>query len=533
MDPVDPLTLPRPSERSPAASESRWRDELAPAAQPSLFAAAGSQRGLDGRWYEHPEATAPKGPETEPLLGTNAEFCTRSSAGETELPGAKLWGGHQLVLDLADTAAIPQLDLFTRRDLQHAVMCEQLGDAGFEHRLSKCGRTRVPNRKAGVVTLYRDERGTWHHTGHVKCEHMCCAKCGTGEARSTAATLGVGFTSWLHGRRNDQGGRRDRPERLRYRDVWMLTLTLPHKMADAPGATVEKLFDAHARFKRSAAWRNFCREWGINSAVRVLDPTFGGRDGVHPHFHIALFVEKARDRDERPERLVEEYEPGKFRARDSLLAWRAHRAMSLDERKRRCAEIGTVLWGAWHDALRAAGVEHMIGAHALELSPGEKAAAYFTGWGLADEVGATTAKHRSHLRLLDAAGAGVVGAGEMFVQWVAATHGKQWITGVGDLRARLEIRDEDIEAHVAELRRVRDAAAAERGEPVVLVRALQVDVPDALHAAALSLGWPQVHKVCSDADERGEVAQLALIDALCAERRRLELLRCRARGQPP
>lgn len=516
MQPASERTLPQPPDLSPGG-------QLA-------LPGAGGQLGLDGRVYGHarplPGQISVGGPtegrSPEPILGPNAEFCTQcKTEPATDIGGSLPAGPAQLVLDLGDTTAIPQLDLFARHDLQHAAMCAELGDAGFSSNLAKCGRTRVPNRKGGVVTMYRDDRGTWRHSGVVQCDHWCCAKCGPARARSTAAALGVAIDRWLNGRRNAQGGRRDRPSRLAFRDVWMLTLTLPHRLEDWPGATVEKLYAAHALFLRSPAWRSFCREWGISSAVRVLDNAHGGRNGTHPHFHIALFPSLARERaypaDDAPAH---------------ILGWRSLRSLSKDERALACDAIATSLWGAWHDALRAAGVEYPVGAEALKLSPGEKAAGYFTAWGLADEVGATPQKARSHLRLLDAAGAGVEGAGAAFVHWYLSTQGKQWVTGLGDLRARLEITDEDIEAHAAELRAARDAAAAARGEPVVFVKPLQVEIPDALFASALSLGWASVHDVCNRADVEGVPVQLALVDALCAERRRLELLRARSRAGP-
>lgn len=512
MRPASHANLPHPNDAAPGGAQLAFNVRGVP-----------GQLGLDGRLYGHarplpgdastdPPPGHPEGRSPESLLGTNAEFCTPVQDGASGGSGTP----RQLVLDLADLVAVPQLDMWERKERQHAVLCAELGDAGFSSNLAKCGITRVPSRKGGVVTLYRDARGTWRHSGHVHCDQWTCASCGPSRARTTAATLGVAMDRWLNGRRNAEGGRHDRPARLAFRDVWMLTLTLPHRIEDWPGDTVDKLFDAHERFKRSAAWRAFCREWGIKSSVRVLDNAHGGKNGTHPHFHLALFPSLARDIDTSDGA--------------TLLGWRAHRAMRKADRRQRCDEIGAALWGAWRDALVEAGVTYAVGGEALKLSPGEKAAAYFTGWGLADEVGASTMKVRSHLRLLDAAAAGVEGAGGAFVQWVAATRGKQWVTGLGDLEQRLAITDEDIEAHIAKLRAARDAAAAERGEPVVLVRELQVDVPDALHAAALSLGWSTVHDVCTQADLDGRNAQLALTDVLCAERRRLDLLRTRRRA---
>jgi hypothetical protein len=521
---------PDPSREAPQLSQASAGAPppcIGPGGQLALLgelSASGAQRGLDGRWYS-PEARS-----AEPILGTNAEFCAQR---ETEPPGAKLGGGPaQLVLDLADLEAVPQLGIFERQAVTRRVLREEMGDAGFSSNLHKCDWVRVPIRKDGVVIVYRDERGNYHHSGHVRCQQWCCALCGPKRARSTAATLGVAILRWLDGRRNDAGGRRDRPSRLTYRDVWMLTLTLPHRWQDMPGATVEKLYAAHAAFVKSPAWKAFSRRWGVKQAVRVLDNVHGSKNGTHPHFHIALFVSKARDYKHDTAETVDEL--------GDLLGWRSHYARRAGEskaqwrrrRQRRCDEIGTTLWGAWSDALRDAGVVYPVAGEALKLSPGEQAAAYFTGWGLADEVAATTQKSRSHLRLLDAAAAGVAGAGRAYVEWVAASHGRQWVTGLEDLRQKLDISDGDIEEHTREMREARDAAAAARGEPVQLVKPHEVAIPDGLHAAALSLGWPTVHALCDAADTEGKTPQLVVIDALCEERRRLELLRTRQRAGP-
>ena len=400
---------------------------------------------------------------------------------------------------------VPQLGLWERLDLAHGALCAHGGPGAFESRQAKCHRTR---RKKGAVRGYRTERGAWRWGGLVQCDLWACPSCGTRRARSTAATLGVAIDRWLR--------------RSEYTDVWMLTLTAPHRAEDLVGVTIERLYAAHAAFLKSPQWRAFVERWSVASTVRVLDVTFGGRNGAHPHFHVALFPSHAVD----------------IAREDGMLLSTAHKARSdRDDRARRCDEIALDLWGAWESALRGAGVTRAVAGEAVKLSPAEKARSYFTAWGLADEVGATPAKARSHLRLLDAAGAGVAGAGAAYVEWCAAVHGRQWVTGLADLRSRLSISDEDVETYVAELRVKRDAALEAAGTPVQLVRPLSIVIPELLYPAALSLGWARVTAILDGADAGGLVEpQMALVDALRAESLRLDMLRIRriaGRDPPP
>lgn len=171
------------------------------------------------------------------------------------------------------------------------------------------------------------------------------------------------------------------------------------------------------------------------------------------------------------------------------------------------AELGRELVPAWEHACRSVGIAidypGAFRAHALKLSPAEHAWSYFAKWGLADEVGASTAKDRNHLRLLDAVGAGVDHAGDVYLEFARATKGKQWITGLADTCKRYAVTDEDALAYRAELRRKRDLEREQRGEPVIVIKPLKVLIYPHVYDGALSKGWDAVFAFVDDVDARG------------------------------
>lgn len=170
-------------------------------------------------------------------------------------------------------------------------------------------------------------------------------------------------------------------------------------------------------------------------------------------------------------------------------------------------ELGRELVAAWEYSCRHVGIAidypGAFRARALKLSPAEHAWSYFTKWGLADEVGASTAKDRNHLRLLDAVGAGVDGAGDVYLEFARATKGKQWITGLADVCKRYGVTDEDAQAYRAELRRKRDLEREQRGEPVVVIKPLKVLIRPHVLDGALAIGWHNVWAFVDECEARG------------------------------
>lgn len=445
----------------------------------------GAQLALDGHDDAPGHASAPEAaPAAEPSLGP-------LHAVSHHPPGPV-----QLDLDLGDTRAIPQLDLWARLDLAatYAPPHAQLGrDDAWHTRAAKCHRTR--RMFATPVPGFRTERGGWSFAGLVRCGHWSCPACGVERAREVSAVLGLAIERWLGAGMG-----------LLTPDVWMLSLTMPHGRADHPGATLDGLFAAWEAFTRSRTWRKFRARWGVSSVVRVLDVTFGGRNGCHPHFHVALFPSLAATAWRDPE--------------DGAMITAPIRGMLDDDRRETLDGLAVELRSAWGDALRAVGVTRGIAREALELTGGERAAAYFTAWGLGDEVGASTVKTRSHLRLLDAADVGHVAAGAAYTEFCQAVAGRQWVSsGLGDLKQRCGIDDAAIDAYRQRRQAERDAAAAARGEPVVFVRPLEVTIPALLYPAALRHGWRAIVATCNQADADGRDPQAALVDLL--------------RGRPP
>src|SRR5262245_26886741 len=121
--------------------------DLSPGGQLALPGADG-QLGLDGRVYGHARALPAQiqsgvgieGRSPEPILGTNAEFCTqcKTEPAPDNGGGLGLSSTRQLVLDLGDTEAIPQLSLFERQRSQRYVLVKNLGrDVAWKLNLHK------------------------------------------------------------------------------------------------------------------------------------------------------------------------------------------------------------------------------------------------------------------------------------------------------------------------------------------------------------------------------------------------------------
>jgi hypothetical protein len=344
------------------------------------------------------------------------------------------------------------------------------------NRCAKCGRT--PIVEHADLPLFRSERGAHRFGSVVRCDHWTCPSCGTHYARQVAAELGAGIKAWL---RNNEGYR---AEEAPY-DVWLFTTTIPHYRDDAMETTIALLYEVWARFVDSRAWREWSRRVGVRARVRAFDATFRGKNGTHPHFHVALFVDN---------------QPG-FRHAAAL-------AHELDT-KSTAFEVPPELDEAWLRACKRAGVdvrkEHAILERGLQLQGGDEAASYFVKWGLANETGATTMKRGGPLELLDAAGAGDVAAGELYRAFCLAVNGRQVVTGVRDMMRMVGISDDDVEQFRAARQAHLDAES-----PPKLVRPLELVVRRCLWRAALDVGLGVVVAEVDRADAAGEDVQAAL-----------------------
>lgn len=474
-----------------------------------MFARAGqlalpgaeAQLGLDGVAYAPLDSD--RSPErASSSLGTHTGFCNSAEAPENLPPNAH-HAPAQLALDLDAWEEAPQLSLWGRQAVQRDVLAYSEWD-----RQAKCGWVRFKTETD--VPIDRRESGSWSARNVVRCGYPGCPWCGTQLAQQRAAELGACMEKHLD---NSDGET----------DCWMLSLTIPHYASDSASVVVEHVYAAQAALVRTREWRAFVKQWGLlGNGVRCLDTVSGGANGLHAHFHIALFPTRAGlatadawhyDQDERkletewvvardaPERWFAGTIADEVRVLPAGLAeklrtvgvWSKLKHCSERVREKFLAEIQTPLVEAWERCCEAVGIRienrDAFRRTALRLTPSEKAASYFVKWGLSDEVARSTAKDRSPLRLLDAIAAGIKGAAYTYKQFRRAVDGRQWVTGIADLRKRLDVSDEEVEAHAAEQRRKREAQLEKDGTPVEKKRELSLVVRSHLFSVVGRVGW--------------------------------------------
>lgn len=233
--------------------------------------------------------------------------------------------------------------------------------------------------------------------------------------------------------------------------------------------------------------------------VRCLDASHKTVGKPHPHFHVALFPTASWMPKERATGWV----PSADLIPDApALGGR----FSKKDRADFLADLVGGLVPAWERACVDAGVViRDVGAfrkRALQLQPCEDAAAYFTKWGLAEEVGAAALKSDTHLTLLQKCADGDDVAGAAFIAWRYAVDGRQWVTGLADTLDALGVTDTDVELYADEQRRKREKVLAEEGKLPEPRIPLALSIPATLYTAALKLGWD----VVIDLVERGEAA---------------------------
>lgn len=421
-------------------------------------------------------------------------------------------------------------DCEVRTKWERLEVAKSLVRGGDYDRQSKCHKTRI--RPDAEPEIRRYDSGAYSLSDLMTCRNWCCAVCGTARGRDTAGALAVIFRRHLAPARSDESLTAEEVDALRRtwveRDVWMLTMTAPHTAVEDPRTVVQRLYKASERFFRSRAWRRFADRHGIEYRVRVLDCTHGGCNGAHPHFHVALLPTRAQI----PLWYVEPDAPaGAIPFRGIREATEERRALWLD----------TLVGGlvpAWEDAVIDAGTSidklTQFREQSLMLSGAEKAAGYFAKWGLADEIGASTAKSRSHLRLLDAAAAGIAGAGAAYIAWRAASDGVAWVTGLERAKDAYGVDGDAIAEYLAELRSKRRAEAEKKGEPIpVVVRAFQLKIRSHLYAGALRSGWPDVFAFLDEIDAAGGRDLQSELDGYLWRARGMRLQGRSAPSQPP
>jgi hypothetical protein len=383
-----------------------------------------------------------------------------------------------------ESAKRRQLSLWDELDLVHELV------VGTAHsRMTACQQLWIPRGEANPdLTWKRSEHGSWSSCDLASCNAWGCPRCGRARASSSRDELGAVILKHL--------------DASTATDAWMLTLTAPHYDAGVE-LDVRRLYDASALLWRDLEFKRWASRWGVVGRVRFLDNT----RGAHPHFHIALLVEHA---------VIGLTSPIK--------------AMGAVERATWLESIAAELVPVWERACRAAGVDirdpDAFERHALKLTGGERAAAYFAGWGLTDEVTLASYKRGSHLELLADVRAGVAGAGDTYVAWLDATRGRQWCSGLADARRAIGVTDEDVERY-AEARR----EALRKKKPRELVNPLTVRIPAELVQCALRIGWKTVLLEADQADASGVSAQRAVLSLLW--RAELAARRWRRSRPPP
>jgi hypothetical protein len=523
----------------PAASDEREDEQLSMFARAGQLALPGApaQIGLDRVAYA-PEQGAPiddsATAESSRPLGPHTEF---SYAGDHPPTVAPLGFPVQLALELDTWKEAAQLALWPRlnivKDLTHMSEWDRDG---------KCNRTRF--KKQSDVIVNRTDLGAWSTKGTIKCgQFQTCPSCGPQKCREVATKLSIAFNRHLSAEL--------------FHDVWMLSLTIPHYADETAELVVDRLYAAWETFTHSPEWKRFAQRWGVVGRVRVLDSTHGGAQGSHPHFHVAIFAENAGitpevawtlgdpkdthyvvdDRGEKECNGVRVMHAERANLVEDCERWGLYkplRACSNTVRAKYLDSIKGSLVTAWERAVRASGARTAkltdFRRKSVELTPSEHAASYFTKWGLADEVGASTSKSRNHLRLLDAVAAGMPGAAYLWKQWRRAVHQHALVTGLGAVVRRFAITDDDAAAWLAEQRRCREAELERQGTPLVKVPELKLVIRSHLYGAAMALGWAAVFAFVDSAalagrDDSPDWLQTALDDFLW---RHLPL----ARGSP-
>ena len=74
-------------------------------------------------------------------------------------------------------------------------------------------------------------------------------------------------------------------------DVFLMTLTVPHRRQDSPFTLDERFQQAHRALFRSRRFRKLMADAGYLGCVKSPEYTWGEKNGVHPHLHVLLFVE--------------------------------------------------------------------------------------------------------------------------------------------------------------------------------------------------------------------------------------------------
>lgn len=140
-------------------------------------------------------------------------------------------------------------------------------------RTSKCMRWRVPNRDT-VDVMRGKENGKAYYQGLQVCSSVwVCPVC----AAKITERRRLELVSAM--------------EQAKCQDLqpYLLTLTVPHGLADSLDEVLTKLRKAWRSMQSDRAGIAFWRRAGVEGHIRALEVT-DGENGWHPHLHVLLFV---------------------------------------------------------------------------------------------------------------------------------------------------------------------------------------------------------------------------------------------------
>lgn len=140
-------------------------------------------------------------------------------------------------------------------------------------RTSKCMRWRVPNRDT-VDVMRGKQNGKAYYQGLQVCSSVwACPVCAAKITERRRLEL---VSAMEEAKRQDL-------------QPYLLTLTVPHGLADSLDEVLTKLRKAWRSMQSDRAGIAFWRRAGVEGHIRALEVT-DGENGWHPHLHVLLFV---------------------------------------------------------------------------------------------------------------------------------------------------------------------------------------------------------------------------------------------------
>lgn len=195
-------------------------------------------------------------------------------------------------------------------------------------------------------------------------------------------------------------------------DVALITLTFSHSIYHRIDDLLPRLTEGLRKLKSGRAWQDLKKRYDIVGSVRALEVTHGN-NGWHPHTHEIEFFNTPLSAEQR-DALRQEL----------FVLWEAA-----------CIKVGLPLPNE---------------EHGVDVRGATRAAQYVGKWGFASEVSRPVAKKgwsgRTPWQLLEDAHHGDVQAGQLWIEFAEAFHGRRqliWSRGLRDLLQLGELFSDD------------------------------------------------------------------------------------------